>query len=158
MRNTMWGATIALTLAACSGGGGGGGGGGPVGGGEVPAVAGNYNATFTATQANGCAGFITAPSMTTGTMTVLQSGSSVTLQITSLHPALKSNPVGTISSSGTFHYEGPVFISDPNDPNGEQFSATGTFDGTFSTNSMSIGFNFTLATCNVVGTIVGPRS
>jgi hypothetical protein len=154
MRNSMWGATIALALAACSGGGGG----GPVGGGEVPAVAGNYNTTFTATQATGCAGFITAPSMTTETMTVIQSGSSVTLLITNLHPALKSNPVGTISSSGMFHYDGPVFISDPNDPDQEQFSATGTFDGTFSGNSINVGFNFTLATCNVVGTIVGQRS
>ena len=156
MRNALWSAAAILAMAACSGGGGG----GPTGNGNPPAVAGTYNATFTATQATGCQDLITAPSSTSGLLTVTQSGSSVTLQIANLHPAIASNPVGTISNAGVFHFgPGAVFIDgDPADPNSQLFEASGTFDGTFSGTSLNIAFDFTLATCNVVGTIVGQRS
>ena len=157
MRSRMWSLAVASMLAACSGGGGGG---GPVGNGGPPAVAGTYNATFTATQATGCQDFVTTGSSTTGSMTVSQSGSTVTLQIAGLHPVIASNPVGTISDTGVYHFgPGSVLIDgDPADPNSQLFMAMGTFDGSFSGNSMNIGFNFTLATCNVVGTITGTRS
>ena len=156
MRKATWSSAIVLALAACSGGGGGG---GPIGNGGPPAVAGTYNATFTAAQVNGnCQGLITAGDMTTNPFLVTQSGTSVTLQITSLHPALRSNPVGTISESGIFNFDGVVLVGDPDDPGSQAFSADGTFDGTFSGSSVNIGFDFTLATCNVVGTIIGTRT
>lgn len=157
MRKAMWSAAAVLAMAACSGGGGGG---GPTGNGNPPAVAGTYDATFTATQATGCQDLITAPSSTSGLLTVTQSGSSVTLHIANLHPAIASNAVGTLSTAGAFHFgPGSVLIdSDENDPNNQLFEATGTFDGTFSGTSMNIAFNFTLATCTVSGTIVGQRS
>jgi hypothetical protein len=146
-------AGVALALTAC----GGGGGGGPTDNGNTPAVAGTYQATFAATQATGCQGLVVAPSSTTGTLRVTQSGSSVTLHISELAEELASNAVGTVSESGSFHFEGPVLL-DP-DPNVEddEVPATGTIDGTFSGTSMNLGFNFTLGPCTVVGTIVGQR-
>lgn len=155
MRTAIWSAVAVLAMAACSGGGD-----GPTGNGNTPAVAGTYDATFTATQATGCQDLIMAPSSTSGQLTVTQSGSSVTLHIANLHPAIASNAVGTLSTAGAFHFgPGSVLIdSDENDPNNQLFEATGTFDGTFSGTSMNIAFNFTLATCTVAGTIVGQRS
>lgn len=145
-------AGVVLALAACGGGGG-----GPTDdGGDPPAVAGNYNATFTATQATGCQDFVTAPSSTTGTLRVTQSGSAVTLHISELATQIASNAVGTISESGSFHFEGPVLLDPDPDVEDDELPATGTIDGTFST-SMNLSFHFTLGPCTVVGTIVGQR-
>jgi hypothetical protein len=146
-------ATAGLILAlvtACGGGSG-----GPTGNGNPPAVAGNYDATFTATEATGCQGFVTAPSSTIGTLRVTQSGSSVTLHISDLREEFFSNPVGQISTDGDFQFDGVVFI----EPGGTTpaFEAEGTFDGMFSGSTMDIGFDFTAITCHVVGTIVGQR-
>lgn len=141
-----------LALAACGGGGS-----GPTdNGGNPPLVAGNYNATFMATQATGCQDFVTAPSSTTGTLRVTQSGSAVTLHISELATQIASNAVGTISESGSFHFEGPVLLDPDPDVEDDELPAMGTIDGTFST-SMNLSFHFTLGPCTVVGTIVGQR-
>ena len=137
-----------LVLAAC------GGGGGPSDNGNPPAVAGNYNATFSATQATGCQGFVTAPSSTTGILRVTQSGSSVTLHISELTEQIASNTQGTISQSGAFHFDGTVLL-DPGPDEDDEVPASGTIDGTFSGSSINLAFDFSLATCHVVGTIVG---
>jgi hypothetical protein len=145
---------LVLALAAC----GGGGGGGPIDGGNPPAVAGTYGATFAATQATpGCQGFVTAPSSTTGNLRVTQAGSSVTLNISELAEQIASNVVGTITESGTFHFDGPVILDPDPAVAGDEVSTTGTIDGTFSGTSMNMSFNFTLGPCTVVGTIVGQR-
>jgi len=156
MRKSQALGSIALVLAAC----GGGGGGGPTGNGDVPAVAGTYQATFTAVTATpGCQNLVRVGDMTTGTLVVTQAGSSVTLRISDLREEFVGNPQGTLSSSGVFHF-GPGAI--PIDPTpgspGDEFSAEGTFDGTFSGNAMNISFDFTaLEVCRVTGTIVGQR-
>lgn len=151
---SRWAATgLVLTLIACGGGGD-----GPTDGNNPPAVAGNYNATFTATQATaGCQGFVTAPDSTTGVLRVTQSGASVTLNISELAEQIASNAVGTIDEDGSFHFQGPVLLDpDPAVPN-DEVSANGTIDGTFSGTSMNLTFQFTLGPCTVVGTIVGQR-
>jgi hypothetical protein len=154
MRKSMALGSIALALAAC----GGGGGGGPTGNGNVPAVAGSYQATFTAVSATGCQGLVTGGDSTTGTLVVTQSGSAVTLRISDLRDEFGSNPVGTVSSSGAFHFGPGAVVIDPDPATpGDEFSATGTFDGTFSGTTMNISFNFTALTCTVTGTIVGQR-
>ena len=153
-KRSLWAATgLLLTLIACGGGGD-----GPTDGNNPPAVAGNYNATFTATQATGCQGLVVPGSSTTGVLRVSQSGSAVTLHISDLREEFGSNPVGTLSNSGAFHFGPGVVIIDPSatTPN-DEFNATGTFDGTFTGTSMNISFNFTALTCTVVGTIVGQR-
>lgn len=157
MRKSMTAAGLALALAC--GGGGGGGGGGPVGGGNVPNVAGTYQATFTAVSATGCQGIVEPGSSTTGPLVVTQSGSSVTLRISDLRPEFAGNPVGSLSASGAFHFgPGPVPIDPTPGSGGDEFSAVGTFDGTFSGDAMSISFDFTaLEVCRVTGTIVGQR-
>jgi hypothetical protein len=144
-------AGVILALAACSSGGG------PTDGDDPPAVAGNYDATFTATQATGCQGFVTAPSSTTGTLRVTQSGSSVTLHISELAPQIASNTVGTISEDGSFHFQGSVLIDPDPDVEDDEVPASGTIDGTLTGASIDLDFDFTLATCTVVGTIVGQR-
>ena len=154
MRKSMVVSSIAVALAAC----GGGGDGGPTGNGNVPAVAGTYQSTFTALTATGCQGLVTAGDSTTGALVVTQSGSAVTLRISDLRDEFASNPVGTLSSSGAFHFgPGPVIIDPDAATPGDEFSATGTFDGTFAGTSMNISFNFTALTCTVTGTIVGQR-
>ena len=145
-------AGLVLVLAACGGGGG-----GPTDNGNPPAVAGNYDATFAATQATGCQGFITAPSSTTGTLRVTQSGSSVTLHISELAPQIASNTVGTISEDGSFHFQGPVLSTLTPTSKTTRWPASGTIDGTFSGTSVNVSFDFTARDCNVVGTIVGQR-
>lgn len=146
-------AGLVLALSACGGGGG-----GPTGNGNPPAVAGNYNATFTAVQATDCLDLIKPGSSTTGTLRVSQSGASVTLHISDLRDEFGSNPVGTLSSDGDFHFGPGVVVIDP-DPatQDDEFNAQGTFDGTFSGTAMNIEFDFTAFTCHVVGTIVGQR-
>ena len=144
-------AGLVLALSACSSGGG------PTDGDDPPAVAGNYAATFTATEATGCQGFVTAPSSTTGTLRVTQSGSSVTLHISELAAQIASNTVGTISEDGSFHFQGTVLIDPDPVVEDDELPASGTIDGTFSGTSVNVGFDFSLATCNVVGTIVGQR-
>lgn len=146
-------AVLALGLAttACGGSDG-----GPTGNGGPPAVAGDYDATFTATEATGCQGFVTAPSSTTGTLRVTQSGSSVTLHISDLREEFFSNPVGQISADGHFQFGPGVVIIDPGDGI-PPFEAEGTFEGTFSGTMMDVAFDFTAITCHVVGTIVGQR-
>jgi hypothetical protein len=146
-------AVLALGLAATACGGSNG---GPTGTGGPPAVAGDYDATFTATEATGCQGFVTAPSSTTGTLRVTQSGSSVTLHISDLREEFFSNPVGQISTDGDFQFGPGVVIIEPGDGI-PAFEAQGTFEGTFSGAMMDIGFDFTAITCHVVGTIVGER-
>jgi hypothetical protein len=146
-------AGVVLVLAAC----GGGGGTGPVGNGNTPVVAGTYQATFAATQATGCQGYVEAPSSTTGALRVTQSGSLVTLHLAELAEQLASNAVGTISESGSFHFEGPVVLDPDSSVEDDEVPAMGTIDGTFSGTSMNLSFNFNLATCTVVGTIVGQR-
>jgi hypothetical protein len=144
---------LAVVLAACGGGGG-----GPTGNGNPPAVAGNYDATFTAVQATDCLDLVTPGSSTTGTLRVTQSGSQVTLHISDLRDEFGSNPVGTLSADGDFHFGPGVVVIDPTPGNdGDEFQATGSFDGTFSGTSMDIDFDFTALTCHVVGTIVGER-
>ena len=144
---------LALALAACGGDGG-----GPIGNGNPPAVAGNYDATFTAVQATDCLDLVTPGSSTTGTLRVTQSGSDVTLHISDLRDEFGSNPVGTLSSDGDFHFGPGVVVIDPDPATpGDEFNAQGTFDGTFSGTSMDIDFDFTALTCHVVGTIVGQR-
>ena len=146
-------AGLVLVLAACGGGGG-----GPTDNGNPRAVAGNYNATFTAVQATDCLDLVTPGSSTTGTLRVTQSGSAVTLHISDLREEFGSNPVGTISESGAFHFGPGVVIIDPNPATpDDEFNAEGTFDGTFAGTSMDIDFDFTAITCHVVGTIVGQR-
>lgn len=140
---------VALALAAC------GGDGGPNGNGNPPAVAGNYNATFSATEATGCQGFVTAPSSTTGTLRVTQSGALVTLHLAELAEQLASNAQGTISSNGSFHFDGIVLLDPSPTVEDDEVPATGTIDGSFSGAGLSLSFDFTLATCHVVGTIVG---
>jgi hypothetical protein len=139
-----------LALAAC------GGGGGPSDNGNPPAVAGNYNATFSATEATGCQGFVTAPSSTSGVLRVTQTGSSVTLHISELAEQIASNTQGTISQNGAFHFDGTVLL-DPGPGEDDEVPASGTIDGTFSGTSVDLAFVFSLATCHVVGTIVGQR-
>lgn len=146
-------AVLALGLAATACGGSNG---GPTGTGGPPAVAGDYEATFTATEATGCQGFVTAPSSTTGTLRVTQSGSSVTLHISDLREEFFSNPVGQISTDGDFQFGPGVVIIEPGGGI-PAFEAQGTFEGTFSGAIMDIGFDFTAITCHVVGTIVGER-
>ncbi len=144
---------LALALAACGGGGG-----GPTGNGNPPAVAGDYEATFTAVQATGCLDIVQSGDSITRTMRVTQSGSDVTLHITDLVEEFGSNPVGTLSSDGDFHFGPGVVVIDPNAAaSGDEFNAEGTFDGTFSGTAMDIDFDFTGLTCHVVGTIVGQR-
>ena len=148
-------AVLALGLAATACGGSDG---GPTGNGGPPAVAGDYDATFTATEATGCQGFVTAPSSTTGTLRVTQSGSSVTLHISDLREEFASNPVGEISSDGDFQFGPGVVIIDPDAATpGDEFNAQGTFEGSFSGTTIDIDFDFTAFTCHVVGTIVGQR-
>lgn len=142
---------LGLATAACGGSDG-----GPTGNSGPPAVAGDYDATFTATEATGCQGFVTAPSSTTGTLRVTQSGSSVTLHISDLREEFFSNPVGQISADGHFQFGPGVVIIDPGDGI-PPFEAEGTFEGTFSGTMMDVGFDFTAITCHVVGTIVGQR-
>ena len=91
-------------------------------------------------------------------MRVTQSGSEVTLHISDLREEFGSNPVGTLSSDGDFHFGPGVVIVDP-DPAipGNEINAQGTFDGTFSGTTMDIDFDFTALTCHAVGTIVGQR-
>lgn len=144
------GSVLVLALTACGGDGG-----GPTGNGDPPAVAGDYEATFTAVQATGCLDIVEPGSSTTGTLRVSQNGSSVTLHISDLREEFFSNPIGQISSDGDFHYAGEVII-EPGD-NAPRFEAEGTFEGTFSGTTMDIGFDFTAITCHVVGTIVGQR-
>ncbi|CAN5767321.1 hypothetical protein BH20GEM1_BH20GEM1_18790 [soil metagenome] len=144
------GSVLVLALTACGGDGG-----GPTGNGDPPAVAGDYEATFTAVQATGCLDIVEPGSSTTGTLRVSQNGSSVTLHISDLREEFFSNPIGQISSDGDFHYAGEVII-EPGD-NNPRFEAEGTFEGTFSGTTMDIGFDFTAITCHVVGTIVGQR-
>lgn len=139
-----------LVLSAC------GDGGGPSDNGNPPAVAGNYNATFSATEATGCQGFVTAPSSTTGTLRVTQTGSSVTLHISELAEQIASNTQGTISPNGAFHFDGTVLL-DPGPDENDEVPASGTIDGTFSGTSISMEFEFSLGPCHVVGTIVGQR-
>ncbi|HET7693299.1 MAG TPA: hypothetical protein VFM44_09455 [Gemmatimonadota bacterium] len=123
-----------------------------------PAVAGDYDATFTAVQATDCLGLVTPGSSTTGTLRVTQSGNQATLHISDLRDEFGSNPVGTLSSDGDFHFGPGVVIIDPDPATpGDEFNAQGTFSGTFSGNTMDIDFDFTAFTCHVVGTIVGQR-
>ncbi|HJR52585.1 MAG TPA: hypothetical protein VJ982_02610 [Gemmatimonadota bacterium] len=144
---------LALALAACGGDGG-----GPVGNGDPPAVAGTYEATFTAVQATGCLDIVTPGSSITLPMRVTQSGSEVTLHISDLREEFGSNPVGTLSSDGDFHFGPGVVIIDPNPATpGDEINAQGTFDGTFSGTAMDIDFDFTALTCHAVGTIIGER-
>jgi hypothetical protein len=144
---------LTLALAACGGGGG-----GPTGNGNPPAVAGNYDATFTAVQATDCLDLVTPGSSTTGTLRVTQSGSDVTLHISDLRQEFGSNPVGTLSANGGFHFGPGIVVIDPDPATpGDEFNAQGTFDGTFSGDAMDIDFDFTALTCHVVGTIVGER-
>jgi hypothetical protein len=143
--------TLALAVASCGGGDG-----GPAGNDNPPAVAGNYDATFSATEATGCQGFVTAPSSTTGTLRVTQSGSSVTLHISDLREEFFNNPVGQISPDGHFQFGPDRVIIDPGGTT-PRFDAEGTFEGTFSGTMMDIGFDFTAITCHVVGSIVGQR-
>lgn len=157
-KSTVWksgrnvASALALALAAC------GGGGGPTDNGNPPAVGGNYDATFTAVQATDCLDLVTPGSSTTGTLRVTQSGSDVTLHISDLREEFGSNPVGTLSSDGDFHFGPGVVVIDPNAATpGDEFNAQGTFDGTFSGTAMDIDFDFTALTCHVVGTIVGQR-
>ena len=150
MRRGVASAGLALSLAAC------GGDGGPTDN-DPPAVAGNYNATFSATQATGCQGFVTAPSSTTGTLRVTQSGSMVTLQIAELADQIASNAVGTIDEDGSFHFQGPVLLDPDPAVEDDEVPATGTIDGDFTATSINLTFNFTLGPCTVVGTIVGQR-
>lgn len=153
MRMSMTATGLALALAC-----GGGGGGGPVGGGNVPNVAGTYQATFTAVTATGCQGLVEAGSSTTGGLVVTQSGAAVTLRISDLRPEFGSNPVGSLSSSGAFQFGPGAIVIDPDPATpGDEFSANGTFDGTFSGGAMNIAFDFTAFTCMVTGTIVGQR-
>ena len=140
---------LALALAAC-------GGDGPTGNDGPPAVAGNYDATFTAVQATGCLDLVESGAMTTGTLRVSQSGSMVTLHISDLREEFFSNPVGQISSDGDFQFGPGVVIIAPGGTT-SPFEAEGTFEGTFSGTTMDIGFDFTAITCHVVGTIVGQR-
>ncbi len=82
----------------------------------------------------------------------------MTLHITELVEEFGSNPVGTLSADGEFHFGPGVVVIDPTPGNdGDEFNAQGTFDGTFSGTSMDIDFDFTALTCHVVGTIVGER-
>ncbi len=153
MRGGVVVGALVLSLSACGGDGG-----GPTGNGNPPAVAGNYNATFTAVQATDCLDLVTPGSSTTGTLRVTQSGSSVTLHISDLRDEFGSNPVGTLSSDGDFHFGPGIVVIDPTPGNdGDEFNAQGTFDGTFSGTTMDIDFDFTAFTCHVVGTIVGQR-
>ena len=146
------GAALTLALAAC------GGDGGPTDNGDPPAVAGDYDATFTAVEATGCQDLVTPGSSTTGTLRVTQSGSQVTLHISDLREEFGSNPVGTLSADGDFHFGPGVVIIDPDPATpGDEFNAQGTFDGSFSGNGIDIDFDFTAFTCHVVGTIVGQR-
>lgn len=156
MRNRIWSAVVGLAVAACSSGGGG----GPTGSNNPPAVAGTYNATFTATQATGCQDFVTTGSSTTGALRVTQAGSSVTLHISELRPEFRSNPIGTLSSAGSFQFGPGVVLLDPTPGTPEDvFNAEGTFSGTFSGTSMNVNFDFTaFGVCHVVGTIVGQRT
>ena len=149
----MMAAGVIMAMIACGGDDG-----GPTDGDDPPAVAGNYNATFTANQATGCQGLVAPGSSTTGILRVSQSGSAVTLHISDLREEFASNPVGTLSNSGVFHFGPGIVIIDPSatTPN-DEFNASGTFDGTFSGTSMNITFNFTALTCTVLGTIVGQR-
>lgn len=145
--------TLALAVTACGGSDG-----GPTGDDNPPAVAGNYDATFTAVQATDCLDLVEPGSMTTGTLRVSQSGSSVTLHISDLREEFASNPVGEISSDGDFQFGPGVVIIDPDAATpGDEFNAQGTFEGSFSGTTMDIGFDFTAFTCHVVGTIVGQR-
>jgi hypothetical protein len=150
MRGHLVAGTLTLALACGSDGG-------PTDNGP-PAVAGNYDATFTAVQATDCLGLVTPGSSTTGTLRVTQSGTQATLHISDLREEFGSNPVGTLSSDGDFHFGPGVVIIDPDPatPN-DEFNAQGTFSGTFSGNTMDIDFDFTAFTCHVVGTIVGQR-
>ncbi len=153
MRGGVVVGALVLSLSACGGDGG-----GPTGNGNPPAVAGNYNATFTAVQATDCLDLVTPGSSTTGTLRVTQSGSSVTLHISDLRDEFGSNPVGTLSSDGDFHFGPGIVVIDPTPGNdGDEFNAQGTFDGTLSGTTMDIDFDFTAFTCHVVGTIVGQR-
>ncbi len=153
MRGGVVVGALVLSLSACGGDGG-----GPTGNGNPPAVAGNYNATFTAVQATDCLDLVTPGSSTTGTLRVTQSGSSVTLHISDLRDEFGSNPVGTLSSDGDFHFGPGIVVIDPTPgSDGDEFNAQGTFDGTFSGTTMDIDFDFTAFTCHVVGTIVGQR-
>lgn len=141
-------ALVALVPLACDGDGD------PTGPDPIDA-AGSYDATFTATQATGCQGFV-EPGSTSGVLVVTQAGDAVTLGLTGLDPRLRSNPVGTIDrATGAFAFDGAIVIGS----GATEVTADGTITGTFERDgALDLAFDFTALTCRVQGTITGQRA
>lgn len=121
---------------------------------EIVVVAGTYAATFTATEATDCEGFVQTGSIE-GTMEVTQAEDQVTLQVTELNPNLRSDPTGTLDlRTGAFAFSGPIEVGDETTTVTAEGTITGDFD---SDGGMDLEFEFTALTCTVRGTIVGQR-
>lgn len=142
---------LGFALLACDGDGGND---GPMSPGDQPVDAsGSYAATFTATRADGCGGLVPTGS-TTGTLVVVQNGSSVTLRIRDLSENILSDPTGTIDDAGNFAFDGPITVGDGTD----MVDAQGTITGTFTRGGVvDLAFSFTAFTCEVEGTITGQK-
>lgn len=159
MKTTAWtamsgiGALMALAVLGC-GGNGGGGGGGPTGPTTIDA-SGTYSARFTSEQATDCGGLVPLGA-TDGTLTVVQSGTAVTLRLTQITDVIKDDPQGTIdTSTGAFTFTGPIMVGNEQG----QVTAQGTIDGTFTNaGAMALAFDFTALTCHVTGTITGQQT
>lgn len=119
----------------------------------IPA-AGTYDATFTATEATGCQGFVETGS-TSGVLTVTETDGGATLRLSELTPFVQSDPSGAYEAvTGVFAFDGTIVVGNQQGT----VNADGTIAGTFSaTGALALTFDFTALTCRVRGTIVGQR-
>lgn len=117
-------------------------------------AAGTYDATFTATEATGCQGFVETGS-TSGVLTVTESDEVATLRLSELTPFVQSDPSGAYDAvNGEFAFDGEIVVGNQQGT----VNADGTITGTFSaTGALALTFDFTALTCQVRGTIVGQR-
>ena len=118
-------------------------------------AAGTYDATFSASQATGCEGFVQTGS-TTGTVTVTQSNGQATLRLTEVTGFIQNDPQGTYDpTTGEFFFEGVIVVGNEQGT----VNADGIIEGAFTAaGAMNLAFDFTAFTCTVVGTITGTRT
>lgn len=136
-----------LTLTGC-------GAGGPATPPPTIPAAGTYDATFTATEATGCQGFV-EPGSTSGALAVTQSAGQATLRLGDLTEFVRSDPTGAYDpANGQFAFDGVIVVGNEQGT----VNADGTIVGTFSpAGAVNLTFDFTAFTCRVRGTIVGQR-
>lgn len=118
-------------------------------------AAGTYDATFTATEATGCEGFV-EPGSTTGTVTVTQSDGQATLRLTDVTDFIQNDPQGSYDpETGSFGFDGVIVVGNEEGT----VNANGTIEGAFTEGgAMNLQFDFSAFTCVVRGTINGQRS